>query len=196
MLALDPSLRQMNLAALDQYLALRIIAPPLTMFRDVVKLPPGHLLVLEKDMRPSVRPYWDLRFEPKHAAASEESIIEELDEQIVESLRLHMVSDVPVGAFLSGGLDSSLLVAMLVKRLGVRDLPTFTIGLSYKQFDEAPHAASVAARYHTQHHELTIRAEPERVCSLISSGISTSPRTRFRFAPITSRSSPGDTSRW
>jgi asparagine synthase (glutamine-hydrolysing) len=72
-------------------------------------------------------------------------------------LRLHMVSDVPVGAFLSGGLDSSLLVAMLVKRLGVKDLPTFTIGLPYKQFDEAPHALNVAMRYHTQHHELTIR---------------------------------------
>jgi asparagine synthase (glutamine-hydrolysing) len=156
LLALDPGLRRLNLEALDQYLALRIIAPPLTMFQDVVKLPPGHLLILEKDMRPTVRPYWDLRFQPKHAAASEESIIDELDDRIVESLRLHMVSDVPVGAFLSGGLDSSLLVAMLVKRLGVRELPTFTIGLSYKQFDEAPHAASVAARYGTDHHELTV----------------------------------------
>ncbi len=67
LLALDPSLRKLNLAALDQYLALRIIAPPLTMFRDVVKLPPGHLLVLEKGGAPQVRAYWDLEFEPKHA---------------------------------------------------------------------------------------------------------------------------------
>jgi asparagine synthase (glutamine-hydrolysing) len=157
LLALDPTLRKLNLAALDQHLALRIVAPPLTMFRDVVKLPPGHLLVLEKGMPPSVRAYWDLEFEPKRAATSEEHLIDELDQQIVESLRLHMVSDVQVGAFLSGGLDSSLLVAMLVKQLGVRDLPTFTIGLPYKQFDEAPHALIVAKRYHTQHHELTIR---------------------------------------
>jgi len=156
LLALDPTLRQLNLAALDQYLALRIIAPPLTMFRGVHKLPPGNMLVLERGAQPVVRPYWDLQFMPK-IETSEERLIDELDERIVESLRLHMVSDVPVGAFLSGGLDSSLLVAMLVKRLGVKDLPTFTIGLPYKQFDEAPHALNVATRYHTQHHELTIR---------------------------------------
>jgi asparagine synthase (glutamine-hydrolysing) len=156
LLALDPTLRQLNLAALDQYLALRIIAPPLTMFRGVHKLPPGNMLVLERGAQPIVRPYWDLQFTPK-IETSEERLIDELDERIVESLRLHMVSDVPVGAFLSGGLDSSLLVAMLVKRLGVKDLPTFTIGLPYKQFNEAPHALNVATRYHTQHHELTIR---------------------------------------
>jgi asparagine synthase (glutamine-hydrolysing) len=156
LLALDPTLRQLNLAALDQYLALRLIAPPLTMFRGVHKLPPGNMLVLERGAQPMVRPYWDLQFTPK-IETSEERLIDELDERIVESLRLHMVSDVPVGAFLSGGLDSSLLVAMLVKRLGVKDLPTFTIGLPYKQFDEAPHALNVATRYHTQHHELTIR---------------------------------------
>jgi len=162
LLALDPSLRQLNLAALDQYLALRIIAPPLSMFRGVHKLPPGHSLVLEHGRPPVVRPYWDLRFEPK-SARSEEELIDELDEQIVESLRLHMVSDVPVGAFLSGGLDSSMLVAMLVKRLGVKDLPTFTIGLPYKQFDEAPHARNVATRYRTQHHDLTIRPSLKQI---------------------------------
>ena len=162
LLGLDPALRQLNLAALDQYLALRIIAPPLTMFRGVHKLPPGNLLILERGAQPIVRPYWDLKFEPK-IAMSEEQLIDELDERIVESLRLHMVSDVPVGAFLSGGLDSSLLVAMLVKRLGVRDLPTFTIGLPYKQFDEAPHARNVATRYRTQHHELTIQPSLKQI---------------------------------
>jgi asparagine synthase (glutamine-hydrolysing) len=155
LLALDPGLRQLNLEALDQYLALRIIAPPLTMFRDVRKLPPGHLLVLERNARPAIRPYWDLTFEPK-IDLPEDQLIDQLDERIIESLRLHMVSDVPVGAFLSGGLDSSMLVAMLVKRLGIKDLPTFTIGLPYKQFDEAPHALIVAKRYQTDHHELTI----------------------------------------
>ncbi|MDP9008559.1 MAG: asparagine synthase (glutamine-hydrolyzing) [Pseudomonadota bacterium] len=162
LLALDPSLRQMNLQALDQYLALRIIAPPLTMFRNVHKLPPGHLLVLERGRKSEVRPYWDLQFQPK-IDMTEEDLIDELEERITESLRLHMVSDVQVGAFLSGGLDSSLLVAMLVKRLGIKDLPTFTIGLPYKRFDEAPHARNVAQRYHTQHHELTITPSLQRV---------------------------------
>ena len=156
LLALDPTLRQLNLQALDQYFALRIIAPPLTMFRGVHKLPPGHSMVVEPGKRPVIRRYWNLRYKPKESG-SEEQLIDELDEKITESLKLHMVSDVQVGAFLSGGLDSSLLVAMLVKRLGVKDLPTFTIGLPYKQFDEAPHALTVAKLYGTQHHEQTIR---------------------------------------
>jgi asparagine synthase (glutamine-hydrolysing) len=156
LLALDPALRRLNLAALDQYLALRLIAPPLTMYRDVVKLPPGHMLTLERGGQPRVRAYWDLAFEPKHAPMREEDLVDELEERIVESLRLHLVSDVPVGAFLSGGLDSSLLVAMLVKRLNVRELPTFTVGLPYRQFDEAPHARIVAQRYGTRHHELIV----------------------------------------
>src|SRR5450631_3873122 len=79
LLALDPGLRQLNLEALDQYLALRIIAPPLTMFRNVHKLPPGHMLVVERDQRPVIRPYWDLIFEPK-IEISEEHLIDELDE--------------------------------------------------------------------------------------------------------------------
>lgn len=156
LLQLDPTLRKLNLAALDQYLALRLIAPPLSMFQDVHKLPPGHLVVVEPGRPPAVRSYWDLQFQPK-IHRKEAELIDELEAQIDESLRLHMVSDVPVGAFLSGGLDSSLLVAMLVKRLGVKELPTFTIGLPYKKFDEAPHALAVATRYGTQHHELTVQ---------------------------------------
>jgi asparagine synthase (glutamine-hydrolysing) len=155
LLALDPNLRKMNLRALDQYLALRLIAPPLSMFQGVHKLPPGHLLVVERGGRPAVRRYWDLRYLPK-LEGSEDELTDQLEAQIDESLRLHMVSDVPVGAFLSGGLDSSLLVAMLAKRIGVRDLPTFTIGLPYQRFDEAPHARAVAHLYHTEHHEQTI----------------------------------------
>jgi asparagine synthase (glutamine-hydrolysing) len=155
LLALDPSLRVLNLEALEQYLALRLIGPPLTMFKDVRKLPPGHLLTLERGARPQIRPYWDLQFEPK-VRGTEASLIDELDERICESLKLHMVSDVRVGAFLSGGLDSSLLVAMLAKRVGVKDLPTFTIGLPYQRFDEAPHARAVAQMYGTEHHERTL----------------------------------------
>jgi asparagine synthase (glutamine-hydrolysing) len=155
LLALDPGLRVLNLQALEQYLALRLIGPPLTMFKEVRKLPPGHLLTLERGARPQIRPYWDLRFEPK-IQGSEESLIDELEQRISESLRLHMVSDVRVGAFLSGGLDSSLLVAMLAKRVGVKDLPTFTIGLPYQRFDEAPYARAVAQMYGTEHHERTI----------------------------------------
>ena len=155
LLAFDSALRALNLPALDQYLALRLIAPPLTMFRGIEKLPPGNLLVLERGAAPQIRAYWDLRFTPK-TTLPESRLVDELEERIDESLRLHMVSDVPVGAFLSGGMDSSLLVAMLAKRVGVRELPTFTLGLSYQQFDEAPFARAVAQACGTSHHEQTV----------------------------------------
>lgn len=155
LLALEPSARELDVHALDQYFALRLIAPPLTMFKRIRKLPPGHMMIVEHGRAPQIRRYWQLRFTPKRVG-SENELIDELEAQIGESLRLHRVSDVPVGAFLSGGLDSSLLVAMLAKQEGVQHLPTFTMGLPYERFDEAPHARAVARMYGTDHHERTI----------------------------------------
>ena len=130
LLAFDPTLRELDLAALDQYLALRLIAPPLSMFKGIRKLPPAHLLILEADAQPVIRRYWKLDYQPK-LVGSEDDLLDELESKIEESLRLHLVSDVPVGAFLSGGLDSSLLVAMLAKRVGVKNLPTFTVSIDF-----------------------------------------------------------------
>jgi asparagine synthase (glutamine-hydrolysing) len=155
LLAFDPALRELNLAALDQYLGLRLIAPPLSMFRGIAKLPPAHLLVLEAGREPVISRFWSLSYQPK-LTGSDEQLLDELEAQIDESLRLHLVSDVPVGALLSGGLDSSLLVAMLVKRLGVKDLATFTVGLPHQRFDEAPHARAVARMFATNHHERSL----------------------------------------
>ena len=155
LLAFDPELRRLSLPALDQYLGLRLIAPPLSMFRGIRKLPPAHLLVLEQGREPVIKRFWSLTYQPK-LEGSEEQLLDELESQIEESLRLHLVSDVPVGALLSGGLDSSLLVAMLVKRIGVRDLSTFTVGLPHQRFDEAPHARAVARLYGTNHQERSL----------------------------------------
>jgi asparagine synthase (glutamine-hydrolysing) len=155
LLAFDPALRSLDLQALDQYLALRLIAPPLSMFRGIRKLPPAHLLVLEPAGSATIRRYWELEYQPK-LRGSEDELLDELESRIEEALRLHLVSDVPVGAFLSGGLDSSLLVAMLAKRVGVRNLPTFTVGLPHPRFDEAPHARLVAQMYGTEHHERSL----------------------------------------
>ncbi len=152
LLAFDDSLRKLNLEALDQYFTLRLIAPPLSMFRSVHKLPPGHLLVLEGGGEPLVRQYWELSYQPK-LTGSEDALVDELEERLEETLRVHLMSDVPVGAFLSGGLDSGLLVAMLAKRVGVKNLPTFTLELPHPRFDEAPHARAVAHLYGTEHHE-------------------------------------------
>jgi asparagine synthase (glutamine-hydrolysing) len=155
LLAQDPGLRQMNRAALDQYLSLRIICSPDSMFEGVRKLPPAHLMTFSADKGLSIRRYWDLEFEPKHAG-SESELLDELESRLVDALRLHMVSDVPVGAFMSGGLDSTIVVAMLMKHVCHEPLQTFTMGLPYRQFDEAPAARLVAEMYGTQHFEQVI----------------------------------------
>jgi asparagine synthase (glutamine-hydrolysing) len=155
LLAFDTKLRELNLAALDQYLGLRLIAPPLSMFRGILKLPPAHTLVLEEGREPVVRRYWQLSYQPK-LKGTDDQLLDELEAKVEESLRLHLVSDVPVGALLSGGLDSSLLVAMLVKRIGVKDLHTFTVGLPHARFDEAPAARAVAQLFGTNHHERSL----------------------------------------
>jgi asparagine synthase (glutamine-hydrolysing) len=158
LLAFDGRPPRMNLAALDQYLALRLIDAPLSMFEGIHKLPPGHSLVLEAGGAPRIERYWHLEQEPK-LSGSEEQLCDELEARVEEALRLHLVSDVPVGAFLSGGMDSSLLVAMLARKLGVQKLPTFTMGLDYQRFDEAPAARAVAQLFGTEHHEERVTPE-------------------------------------
>ena len=168
--ALDRRRQRMNIAALDQYLGLRLIDAPLTMFEGIHKLPPGHLLTLQAGAAPQIRRYWQLQQEPK-LTGSEELLTDELQGKLEQTLRLHMESDVPVGAFLSGGMDSSLLVAMLSRNLKVEQLPTFTMGLNYQRFDEAPAARAVAKLFKTDHHEERVQPElashlPDLVCAL------------------------------
>jgi asparagine synthase (glutamine-hydrolysing) len=151
--AVDHRLRRLSPQALDQYLALRIICPPKTMFQDIHKLPPAHYLRYRPGGEPMVRRYWDLDFREK-AIAPESRLLEELHAILVDTLRHHMVSDVPVGSLLSGGLDSSMIVGMLSRDLRVQALPTFTLGIPHARFNEAPDARLVADRYATEHHEL------------------------------------------
>lgn len=152
LLAADPSLREVDARALDEYLALRLVPAPLSMFRGIRKLPPAHAMTFDASGRLSVKRYWDVNYEPKRDRR-EDDLIDELEERLVDTLRAHLVSDVPVGAFLSGGMDSGLLVALLRSRGLLDDLPTFTVGLPYGRFDEAPAARSVAAAFATRHHE-------------------------------------------
>jgi asparagine synthase (glutamine-hydrolysing) len=155
LLALDPSLAEMDREALDQYLTLRIIAPPLTMFRLIRKLPPAHMLTFDDQRGLQIERYWDLHYEPK-LSGSDDELTDDLEARLVECIKDHMVSDVPVGAFLSGGLDSTLVVALLMKHVASAPIQTFSIGLPYGAFDEAPYARMVAERYGTSHHEKTI----------------------------------------
>jgi asparagine synthase (glutamine-hydrolysing) len=148
LLAYDPNLRVMDLEALHQYLSLRIIAPPRTMFSEIRKLPPGHRM-LYKNGQVKIDRYWHLNYEPKFEL-NEEALLDELEQQVFESVRYHMVSDVPVGAFLSGGVDSSLIVAMMSK-IADQPVKTFSIGVPYKQYSELPFAQIVSEKYQTDH---------------------------------------------
>ena len=155
LLTARPSLRKMNAAAFDEYLTLRLIGAPKSMFQGIEKLPPAHYLTCGIDAPVRVERYWDLAYEPK-GEASEADLLDELEARLVDCLRCHLVSDVPVGAFMSGGLDSTLLVALIRKHRLADDLQTFTIGLPYAQYDEAPAARLVAKAWDTVHREETI----------------------------------------
>jgi asparagine synthase (glutamine-hydrolysing) len=155
LLAADPSLAELDPEALEEYLALRIVTPPRTMFRRVRKLPPAHFLTWDARAGLRISRYWDLSYGPK-MGGSDEQLVDALEEQLVESLRLHMVSDVPVGAFLSGGLDSTLVVGLLERHVLDAPIDTFAGKLDYGDFDESPAARAVAERYGTRHHEQAI----------------------------------------
>ena len=149
---------EIDLQSLDEYLTLRFISSPRTMFAGIQKLPPAHLLVLdasrlEETTEPSieVRRYWQLRFEPKKKV-SEADAVEEGRLRIREAIESHLISDVPVGAFLSGGMDSSLVVAMMSEITGER-FKTFSIGVEAQDFNELPFAKQVAEHCGTDHHE-------------------------------------------
>ena len=145
---------EIDLRSLDEYLTLRFISSPRTMFAGIQKLPPAHLLVLDasgEEPKVEVRRYWQLRFEPKRKV-SEADIVEEGRFRIREAIESHMLSDVPVGAFLSGGMDSSLVVAMM-KEITGEPFKTFSIGVEAQDFNELPFAKQVAEHCGTDHHE-------------------------------------------
>ena len=155
LLALDPSLAEMDLAALDQYLTLRLIAPPRSMFRSIRKLAPAHFLTFDIESGLRIERYWDLQYEPK-LTGSDDDLVDELEERLMHCLKLHLVSDVPVGAFLSGGVDSTLVVALLMKHVASEPLQTFSVSLPYGAFNEGPYARMVAEQYGTRHYEQTL----------------------------------------
>ncbi len=156
----DPSCpRALDLDALEAYLATNAVPAPLTIFRGIRKLPPGHLLVVENGdlrveryVRPRVTPAAQVRREDP------EQLAVELREKLRDSVRAHLVSDVPVGVMLSGGIDSSAIVALAAEEYGGR-LKTFSIGFSERSFDERHLARQVAARFDTDHHELVVEAD-------------------------------------
>jgi asparagine synthase (glutamine-hydrolysing) len=141
--------------AIDHFLALQYIPAPLTAFRGIKKLPAAHWLEV-RDGRVQIGRYWKLQYTPKRKLSLQDAIAE-LQWHIAEAVRLRLVSDVPLGAFLSGGVDSSAVVAYMARTMD-RPVRTFSVGFEEATFDERPFARLVAERYRTEHTELVVKA--------------------------------------
>jgi asparagine synthase (glutamine-hydrolysing) len=151
--------RQLGIDELDAYLAFRYIPSPLTAFRAVRKLPPAHVMTFE-DGSARIERYWRLDFSAKRHFGSEEDALEELRAQLRRAVRRRMISDVPLGAFLSGGIDSGAIVAAMAEA-SPEPVKTFSIGFRSTELDERSLARLVAERFATEHYEFVV--EPNAV---------------------------------
>jgi asparagine synthase (glutamine-hydrolysing) len=152
--------------ALDLYLSYGYIPSPRTIVQGIAKLPPAHYLLL-RDQRLEIQRYWDLRYAPKlNVPFAEAQRL--LDEKISEATRIRLFSDVPLGCFLSGGVDSSLVLANMA-RLTSRPVKTFSIGFPDKAFDETPYARQAARIFGSEHQEFIVRpaAVEETIARLV-----------------------------
>ena len=160
-----------DFGALDAYLTYRYVPSPRTAFAGVHKLPPGHFLTCTAGGELRVERYWEPPA-PEPSRAPREELEERILEELREAVRLRMVADVPLGAFLSGGIDSGTVVALMAEQSG-RPVRTFSIGfeseggLDPAMDDELPYARLVADRYGTEHHELRVKPEAAEVLPLL-----------------------------
>jgi asparagine synthase (glutamine-hydrolysing) len=148
--------REVDPAALDDYLALQYVPAPRTIFKGVQKLPPAHTLTW-RGGKVSLRRYWTLDYEPK-TNISEADACDYVRELIDEAVRIRLESEVPLGFLLSGGIDSSAVVAFARRRFS-GDLRTFSIGFEEASHNELPYARTVARQFGTIHEELVVRPE-------------------------------------
>jgi asparagine synthase (glutamine-hydrolysing) len=159
---------EVDLDAVEAFLAFNSIPAPLTIYAAARKLPPGHLLIaedgavrIERFARPKPVPAADVRAEPFGVLAAE------LRDRMRDSVRAHLVADVPVGVLLSGGVDSSLLTALAAQESGYR-VSTFSIGFKERSFDELELARQVARRYDTDHHELVVEPDAATLLPILA----------------------------
>ena len=153
LLAAEPALNTLDYRKIGPFFQFGYIRQPETIYRDIHRLPAGHIGVFERG-RFEVKPYWTLEFSPDDSK-SESHWLEQLDETLAESVKIRLESEVPLGVFLSGGLDSSAVVAY-AHAAGLNPIKTFTIGFDRKEWDESEDAARVAKHFGTELHLLQI----------------------------------------
>ncbi len=150
----DPNFKsEVNLEAISYYLTYQYVPAPRSAFRGVQKLQPAHYLIVKNGKIHTER-YWKLSY-ANTFHGSEADACEELLDQLKKAVQVRLISDVPLGAFLSGGIDSSVTVALMAE-LGVSPLKTFSIGFQQQEYNELPYARSVAHQYQTEHQEFVV----------------------------------------
>ena len=153
--------RDLNPEGLDAYFTLGYVPDPLSIFQNIHKLPPGCYLTF-KEGKVAVRQYWDFELEPAESTR-EEDYLDELRLLLDESVRLRLISDVPLGAFLSGGIDSSTVVALMARNMG-QPVKTFSIGFHEDSYNELKYARVTAQKYGTDHHEFFVTPD---ICEVV-----------------------------
>jgi len=153
-LAVAPELAEVNAEGVLRYFYFGYIPDPVTAFKKIHKLPPGHTLEYVGG-KIDVRQYWDVPSYGTRPPKSEEECLEQLEHRLAEAVRIRLISDVPLGALLSGGVDSSIVVGLMA-RASAGPVKTFSIGFRNQDFNEAEYARLVAERFGTDHHELMV----------------------------------------
>jgi asparagine synthase (glutamine-hydrolysing) len=150
--------------ALNSFFAFGYITSDKAIYEKIKKLQPAHYLLVSLKNKADIHieKYWHIEFTPDYSK-SEKQWIEEIDATLSETVRLHMISDVPLGAFLSGGIDSSSVVAAMAKNSD-RPIETFSMGFKQEKYSELKHARQIAKKFHCKHHEEIV--DPESICLL------------------------------
>ncbi len=162
----DPEFKkEADIEAIHHYLTYQSVPAPFSAFKGIRKLPPAHYLLIKDFNKGRPERYWKLSYRNKLEAGSEKSMIslqEEIIEKLREAIKIRLMSDVPLGAFLSGGIDSSIITA-LMSNLMDSPVKTFSIGFEHEEYNELPYARKVAKRYNTDHYEYTVKPDAKSI---------------------------------
>jgi asparagine synthase (glutamine-hydrolysing) len=154
--------RNVNPQALDAYFSLGYVPDPISIFDNIEKLPPGHHLTFVNG-RLTVERYWDFSYETNANGHKAADYLDELRALLDEAVKLRLVSDVPLGAFLSGGVDSSTVVALMARHMD-QPVKTFSIGFNEDSYDELKYARLTAKKFGTDHHEFMVTPD---ICEVV-----------------------------
>lgn len=155
----DPTIpKEINYEALNDYFLYLYIPSPKTIYKNIYKLPPAHYMICSREGIRAIQEYWDISFAHVEEGKDEEYFCEKLIEQFQEAVKIRLMSDVPLGAFLSGGVDSSGVVAMMAKSVNTPVITT-SIGFEEKTFNELDYARIVSRQYQTDHFERIVKTD-------------------------------------